>query len=94
MDTPKLEVKAVVKGLVQGVGFRYKTREFAQQLDLKGTVRNCPDGSVEIVVQGPHEKIYALIKQLKNTRGLGRIESVETFFREPEKLFLSFQIIH
>lgn len=39
----------VVTGRVQGVGFRAATYEQARQLDVAGWVRNCPDGSVEVV---------------------------------------------
>lgn len=48
-------------GRVQGVGFRYYALHKATQLALTGWVRNLPDGSVEMEVQGPEEKIDALI---------------------------------
>ncbi|MDU5805169.1 MAG: acylphosphatase [Haemophilus parainfluenzae] len=38
----------VVYGRVQGVGFRYFTWKEAEKIGIKGTVRNCTDGSVEI----------------------------------------------
>ena len=40
-------------GEVQGVGFRWTARKVAQELALSGWVRNEPDGSVEIELQGP-----------------------------------------
>jgi acylphosphatase len=42
----------VVKGHVQGVGFRWATREQALQLGLCGWVQNCNDGSVEVLAKG------------------------------------------
>lgn len=45
-------VRLVVFGLVQGVGFRYATRDTATECDVSGWVRNLPDGTVEIVAQG------------------------------------------
>lgn len=42
----------VVYGRVQGVGFRYFTWKEAERIGIKGTVRNCVDGSVEIVAEG------------------------------------------
>jgi len=42
----------VVRGRVQGVGFRWWVRLRAQELGLRGWVRNTPNGSVEIVVRG------------------------------------------
>ena len=50
-----------VTGRVQGVGFRYYTRQEATRLNLVGSVTNLSDGSVEIKVQGPTSVVYAFI---------------------------------
>ncbi len=42
-----------VKGRVQGVGFRFATRDEASRLALGGWVRNTPDGDVEVIAEGP-----------------------------------------
>lgn len=39
-------------GRVQGVGFRYTTERLAKDFDVAGTVRNLPDGRVELLVEG------------------------------------------
>lgn len=49
-----------VVGKVQGVGFRWFTRETASSLGLRGTVRNASDGSVEVVVDGPEPAVAEL----------------------------------
>ncbi|HTX72969.1 MAG TPA: acylphosphatase [Rectinemataceae bacterium] len=49
---PKAAFRAVVTGRVQGVGFRYSARREALRLDLRGWVRNLPDGAVELWVEG------------------------------------------
>ena len=46
-----------VSGIVQGVAFRYYTTQKATDLGLMGWVKNLPDGRVEIVVEGPKEKL-------------------------------------
>lgn len=51
----------VVSGRVQGVGFRYFTVAEARRLGLRGWVRNAPDGSVEIVAEGPPERLRELV---------------------------------
>jgi acylphosphatase len=49
-----------VHGRVQGVGFRWWSRAEARRLGLSGTVRNRPDGSVEIRARGPEEALASL----------------------------------
>lgn len=48
-------------GIVQGVGFRERTRRMAKSLNLKGWVRNLRDGSVEAVIQGDPDSVEQLI---------------------------------
>ncbi|HAJ74750.1 MAG TPA: acylphosphatase [Lachnospiraceae bacterium] len=55
-------------GRVQGVGFRWRTKIAAEELDLTGWVKNEWDGSVIMEVQGPPEKIEKLITTLQNAR--------------------------
>jgi len=57
-----------VDGRVQGVGFRFRTMQFAIQLKLTGWVRNLDDGRVEMEVQGEREKIDHLFEILKGER--------------------------
>jgi len=56
-------------GTVQGVGFRYTTVSFAKALSLTGWVKNLSDGRVEIIVEGPREKIEELLSRLKGQFG-------------------------
>ncbi|MDY0408261.1 acylphosphatase [Virgibacillus soli] len=58
--------RILVFGHVQGVGFRITTKLRADQLELAGFVRNLPDGSVEIKVEGNKHKIAALIEEIKS----------------------------
>jgi len=54
-------VHVVVCGRVQGVYFRASTRDRARQLNLAGWVRNCSDGSVELVAEGEKAKVEQLL---------------------------------
>jgi acylphosphatase len=54
-------VHVVVRGRVQGVYFRASTRDRARQLGLSGWVRNCSDGSVEILAEGERTHLEQLI---------------------------------
>ncbi|UQS86691.1 acylphosphatase [Nicoliella spurrieriana] len=60
---PTLELIAF--GTVQGVGFRWATKQIADQLGLNGSVTNLADGSVKILAQGDHHKLDQLVQQIK-----------------------------
>lgn len=60
----------VYKGRVQGVGFRATTRELARPLPVTGWVRNEPDGSVRLEVQGDELDIARLMALIRRDRGL------------------------
>lgn len=59
---PQTQIRAIVGGRVQGVFFRASTHEQAQKLALRGSVRNLPDQTVEIIAQGPLPAILELLK--------------------------------
>ena len=54
------QLHAVVTGRVQGVGFRQSAERLAQQLGLKGWVRNRPDGTVEVMAVGERDALDKL----------------------------------
>jgi acylphosphatase len=54
-----------VRGDVQGVGFRFWTREQARELGLVGHAKNLPDGRVEVLVQGDGDAVDRLIALLQ-----------------------------
>jgi acylphosphatase len=53
--------RVIVRGRVQGVGFRWFVREHGRALRLAGWVKNLPDGLVELEVEGPPEKVAELM---------------------------------
>ncbi len=67
----------LICGRVQGVGFRWWTRELAGELSLRGTVSNLPDGSVEIHVAGPIAQVQAFIERIRTGPRHARVVSVE-----------------
>jgi acylphosphatase len=67
----------VVHGRVQGVGFRYFVQHVGNRLGLTGNVRNCPDSTVEIVVEGDANKIADFIKQVEQGPSLARVQRVK-----------------
>lgn len=57
-------VRAVVRGRVQGVGYRQATRVTARGLGLHGWVRNTPEGTVEVFGQGDEDAVDRLVEWL------------------------------
>lgn len=74
---PKVRVHAFVSGRVQGINFRYHTRNAAQRLNLTGWVRNLSDGRVEVVAEGEEEKVNRLVKFLKKGPLMARIDNTD-----------------
>jgi acylphosphatase len=64
------------KGRVQGVGFRYTTRNLAINFDVTGFVRNLPDGRVELLVEGPPKQCEGFIEAV-NERMKPNIRQME-----------------
>lgn len=54
-------VHVLIRGDIQGVGFRHHTAKKARELGLSGFVRNLPHGSVEIVAEGETAKVEELL---------------------------------
>lgn len=88
------EMHAIVKGRVQGVGFRALTYHHALKLGIKGFVRNLPDGSVEIYAQGAKQILEELIQNLRQELPLGYITEANIEYFPIENLHEGFRIVH
>ncbi len=71
------KIKAIVSGKVQGVGFRMYTRQKAQQLSVRGYVRNLANGDVEIVAIGATEQVDALLQWAESGPPSARVNNLE-----------------
>lgn len=67
----------IVKGDVQGVGFRYFTLRAARSLGIVGRVRNLPDGSVEAIAEGPAGAIDNFMRELARGPSHSHVSSVD-----------------
>jgi acylphosphatase len=77
-------LRAIVRGRVQGVGFRDYVFARARFLRLRGYVRNLPDNrSVEVVAEGPSEILDQLMEYLYEGPGTSRVDAVEVTWSEP-----------
>lgn len=85
---PNVEtLSARVTGRVQGVGFRAAAVRQAHLLRVRGWVRNADDGSVEVMIQGPHEQVDRMLSWLHVGPPGARVDEVtnqqeftETYF--------------
>jgi len=67
----------LVRGRVQGVGYRYFVLRQAQLLGVSGHARNLPDSSVEVVAEGPQAALDDLEALLRQGPAFAQVESVE-----------------
>lgn len=82
----------IIEGMVQGVLFRDSTREEATRLDLTGWVKNRFDGNVEIVAEGPREKVEKLIEWCHHGPPIARVTKVHEIKEDFTGEFDSFRI--
>jgi DNA ligase D-like protein (predicted 3'-phosphoesterase) len=76
-DADKKALRVVVRGAVQGVGFREATVRRARKLGLMGWVRNAEDGSLLVHAEGPPDAVDELVAFLHEGPPDARIEEVE-----------------
>lgn len=84
----------LVSGRVQGVFFRWFTKEIADRLGLKGWVRNLPEGKVEVWAEGKEDKISELRSHLQQGPPEAYVTSVQEIEEEPHRTYPDFSIRH
>lgn len=88
------EVRAYkVHGRVQGVGFRWWVQRQGRQLGLRGSVRNCYDGTVEVVFAGPTgevRRMSALLREGPSGARVDRLEEVPPPDDLPDEFIIGF----
>jgi len=85
-------VRLFVSGRVQGVCFRYYTREQASALGVTGFVRNLYDGRVEVVAEGAAEAIERLVLWCHEGPSMANVIEIEISREEPSGEFTSFRV--
>ena len=75
-----------VRGLVQGVGYRYACTQEAQRLRLAGWVRNRLDGSVEALVAGEPAAVEAFVGWLRHGVRHARVDGMDVEVAQPQGL--------
>jgi len=86
-------MKVFYSGRVQGVGFRYTTKTVATGFEITGTVRNLPDGRVELTAEGLRDELDAFRSALHDAGLAGFIRDEQVSWAEPENKFRGFEIV-
>jgi acylphosphatase len=92
MITSHARVHLIVKGRVQGVYFRASTVQQARHLGLTGWVMNRRDGSVEVLAEGPSDRLEELVAWCGQGPPGARVEQVELQRQDFRGEFPEFQI--
>lgn len=88
-----MQAHIFISGFVQGVGYRHFVRRSAENLKLTGWVKNLPDRRVEVIIQGPKEKIEEMILKCRKGPFLAVVEDIQIEWIDTETPFNDFSII-
>jgi acylphosphatase len=91
-DRPILARRYIVRGRVQGVGFRWFVEREAHMLGIVGWVRNNHDGSVEVLAQGTRDQLAGLHSRLREGPRAARVDAVDVSEATPTDGVSSFRI--
>jgi acylphosphatase len=92
MTTAKVARKFLIKGAVQGVGYRFFAQRAAARHQVRGYVRNCSDGTVEALAEGSEGDVEEFKKDLVTGPQWSRVEQVEEISLDATGLYASFRI--
>ncbi len=87
------QVHVFYSGHVQGVGFRYTVKSLARGFEVTGTVRNLPDGRVELVAQSQRAELDAFRKAIQDSELGHFVRREEISWSEAQNEFRGFEIV-
>jgi acylphosphatase len=82
-----------ISGMVQGVFFRKSTQQKAEELGIKGWVKNEKDGTVTVEIEGLDQAIQVMEAWLKSGPTAAKVESITLVNRQEDKGYTNFEII-
>jgi acylphosphatase len=84
--------KFYIRGLVQGVGFRFFTQRSAARHQVRGYVKNNKDGRVEVLAEGSEKTVEAFKHDLTAGPSYSRVDEIEEIVLEPSGHYPAFRI--
>ena len=88
-----IRVRLIIEGRVQGVWFRDSTRRKARGIEVYGWVKNRYDGSVEVLAEGPEDRVKKLITWCHQGPPAASVSRVKQYSEEWQGDFNSFDIV-
>lgn len=76
--------RVVVRGFVQGVGFRWSAQSLARAREVSGWIRNRGDGAVEAVFEGDRDAVESMLRWCESGPRGAEVDGVEVFEETPE----------
>ena len=89
----KIRVRLIIEGRVQGVWFRDSNRREGMGLGVSGWVKNRLDGGVEVLAEGPEERVRRLVAWCHHGPSHARVSVVHETSEEWQGEFDSFDIV-
>ncbi|HVG20724.1 MAG TPA: acylphosphatase [Blastocatellia bacterium] len=84
----------IVRGRVQGVGFRYFAVRAAQKSRVAGTVRNMADGTVEAIVEGTLEAVSDFRRELERGPSYAHVTGVDEIEMQVTGRYSGFDVVY
>ncbi len=88
----RCRLQVLYEGKVQGVGFRYTVKSLADGFEVIGTVKNLPDGRVELVAEGAKDELTAFQQAIRQSELGHFIANEHTAWQEPQGGLRGFEI--
>ena len=88
----KIACQIIVKGRVQGVGFRYFTQQEARNLGLTGFVKNLYNGDVEVFIEGEEDQVKMFQEKLKEGPHYGYVTELNVCQEPFQKRYDRFEV--
>ena len=83
-----------IGGEVQGVGYRFFAQRAAARHQITGHVKNLDDGRVEVLAEGPAQRVEAFKNELATGPRFSSVDQIEEIHLDPSGLYPAFRIEH
>ena len=94
MDMSTIARQFFVDGDVQGVGYRFFAQRAAARHQIVGYVKNLDDGRVEVLAEGPAQRVEAIRDELLTGPRFSSVDKIEELNLDPTGSYSSFRIEH